>query len=109
MKPKETFKQYPVHIPRPNIVQAQKLIIIRRILSAQQQLHYTHQCSTVQAPRPTIIHINSTALHPLHQQLILSLMLFQQQQLTPLPSIAVTQKLTTTQRLTSALLQLEVL
>ena len=109
MKPKETFKQYPVHIPRPNIVQAQKLIIIQSLLSAQQPLQHTHQRSTVQAPRPTIIHTHSTALHLLHQLSILSLMLFQQPKLTPLPSIAVTQKLTTIQRLTSALLRLEVL
>ena len=109
MKPKEMCKQYQLLIPQPNIVQAQKHIIIRRLLSAQQPLQHIHQRSTVQAPRPTIIHIHSTALHPLHQQSILSLMLFQHPQLTPLPSIAVTRKLTTIQRLTSALLRLEVL
>jgi hypothetical protein len=74
-KLRETFKLFQLLIPLPNIVQAQKPIIIRGPLSAQQPLQPTHRPSTAQAPRRTIILIPSSALQPLAQLSILSLVL----------------------------------
>ena len=84
MKPRETFKQFQLHFHRPNIAQPQKPIIIRGLLSAQQ--------------------LQKQQLHPLS---IVSQALFHRPPLILPLSIAVTQKLTTTPRLTFVLLPSE--
>ena len=73
MKPRETFKQFQQHFHLPNIVQPQKPIIIRGLLSAQQ--------------------LQKQQLHP---RSIVSQALFHRPPLIPPLSIAVTQKHTTT-------------
>ena len=72
--PRETFKQFQLHIQLPNIAQPQKPIIIRGLLCAQ-KLRPTRRLSTAQAPGPIIILIPSIALRRFHLQLVVSLAL----------------------------------
>lgn len=92
-------QQPPTHLL--NTAQAQKLIIIRCLLSAQHPPTQLH--SIAQAARRTIILIHSTALYPLLQLLVVSIMPFHLLLPTHTVSIAVPLANTTIPRLTSAL------